>query len=449
MSSIVAAVSAANTSTDPASVESSSNLLSRAMRVMPGGVNTCRRKIDPPLCFRNGHGSRIEDLEGRSYIDYHAAYGAILLGHAYEPVVEAVRKAIGEAQLFGVGVTPAELALAEKVVEHVPSAEQIVMCNSGSEATYHAIRLARGVTGRQKIVKFQGSYNGFHDYVLRNVMSAPELVGGRDPGSDGMLDEAVDSTLVCRFNDLDDVAETLAREEGEVAAIILEPVAHNMPGILPGEGFLEGLRKLCDDSGALLIFDEVITGFRHALGGYQSVAGVTPDITTLGKGLGNGFPVAVIAGRADHLEHFNTTAEGRVHFGGTYNGNVMAATAALTTIEVLESEPVHEHIYGLGETMRSGLNEIASRAGVEAVALGYGSLYCLCFLDGPVRNYEDVLRNDVPTFLRYRHELIARGVFEMPENLGRNHISYSHTEEDVARTLEIAEEALMAAREPS
>jgi glutamate-1-semialdehyde 2,1-aminomutase len=442
-------VSAVNTTTDPASVESSSELLERAARVMPGGVNTCRRKIDPPLCFRSGHGARIEDLEGRSYIDYHAAYGAILLGHTYEPVVAAVRRAIGEAQLFGVGVTPAELALAEKIVEHVPSAEQIVMCNSGSEATYHAIRLARGVTGRQKIIKFQGVYNGFHDYVLRNVMSAPHLVGGRDPGSDGMLDAAVDSTLVCRYNDLDDVAATLAREGDDVAAIILEPIAHNMPGIPPEAGFLEGLRALCDKAGALLIFDEVITGFRHALGGYQSIAGVMPDLTTLGKGLGNGFGVAVIAGRADHLEHFNTTADGRVHFGGTYNGNVTAATAALATIDVLESEPVHEHIFALGETMRNGLEEIARRADVPATALGYGSLFVLCFLEGPVRSYEDVLRNDTALFLRYRHELIERGVFEMPENLGRNHISYSHTDDDVARTLEIAEQALMAAREPA
>jgi glutamate-1-semialdehyde 2,1-aminomutase len=264
-----------------------------------------------------------------------------------------------------------------------------------------------------------------------------------------MLDAAVDNTMVCRFNDLGDVADALEREAGEVAAIILEPVAHNMPGILPEAGFLEGLRELCDQSGALLIFDEVITGFRHALGGYQSIAGVTPDLTTLGKGLGNGFPVAVIAGRADHLEQFNTTAHGRVHFGGTYNGNATAAVAALATVEVLESEPVHEHIFELGQMMRDGLGEIAKRAEVPAEALGYGSLFVLCFLEGPVRNYEDVLRNDTDLFLRYRHELIERGVFEMPESLGRNHISYSHTKDDIARTLEIAEEALLAAREPA
>jgi glutamate-1-semialdehyde 2,1-aminomutase len=436
--------------TTPAStLEDSEELLRRAFDVMPGGVNTCRRKINPPLCFKSGHGSKIVSVEGREFIDYHAAYGAILLGHSYPAVVEAVRAAIGDAQLFGVGVTPAEVALAEKVVEHVPSAERVVMCNSGSEATYHAIRLARGVTGRQKIIKFQGNYNGFHDYVLRNVMSPADLVGKRDPGSAGMLDGAVDSTLVCRYNDLDDVTATLEREQDDVAAIIVEPVAHNMPGILPEPGFLEGLRELCDQSGALLIFDEVITGFRHALGGYQSIAGVLPDLTTLGKGLGNGFGVAVIAGKASHLEQFNTTAAGRVHFGGTYNGNMVAATAALATIKVLESESVHEHLFDLGATMRTGLEEIASRAGVPAVALGYGSLFVLCFLEGPVHNYEDVLRNDVGLFLRYRRELIKRGVFEMPENLGRNHISYSHSADDVARTLEIAEESLMAAREPA
>jgi glutamate-1-semialdehyde 2,1-aminomutase len=438
-----------DTSSQPSEVRDSAELLDRAARVIPGGVDTCRRKIKPPLCFRRGDGALIEDLAGNQFIDYHAAYGAILLGHSYAPVVEAVTEAIAEAQLFGVGVTPAEVALAEKVVQHVPSAEQIVICNSGSEATYHAIRLARGVTGRQKILKFQGNYNGFHDYVLRNVMSPPELVGARDPGSTGMLEAAIDATIVCRYNDLDDVSAAFDRHGEEIAAVILEPAAHNMPGVLPKPGFLEGLREVCDRAGSLLIYDEVITGFRHALGGYQSIAGVLPDLTTLGKGLGNGFPVAVVAGRAEHLENFNTTAEGRVHFGGTYNGNIVAATAGAATIEVLESEPVHEHIFELGEMMRSGLEEAAKRAEVPAVALGYGSLYVLCFMEGPVESYDDVLRNDVDMFLRYRHELIKRGVFEMPENLGRNHISYSHTREDIARTLEIAEQALLAAREPA
>src|ERR671922_579507 len=207
----------------------SADLLDRAAEVIPGGVNTCRRRSDPRICFRRGAGAHLFDLDGRRYVDYHAAYGAIFLGHSHPAVTRRVSAAIRETVLFGVGVTDAEVALAEKIVRHVPSAEQVVVCNSGSEATYHAIRLARGVTGREKIVKFQGCYDGFHDYVLRNVLSAPELVGRRDPQSKGMLDAAVDATLVCRFNDLGDVEAQVGRHPDQVAAIILEPIAHNSP----------------------------------------------------------------------------------------------------------------------------------------------------------------------------------------------------------------------------
>src|SRR5919204_2052223 len=253
----------------------SARLLSEAAEFIPGGVNTCRRQSTQGLCFQRGEGAYLWDLDGRRYVDYHAAYGAILLGHSHPAVVDRVSGAIRDTVLLGAGVTRAEVALARKIVEHVPSADQVVVCGSGSEATYHAIRLARGVTGRERIVKFQGCYNGFHDYVLRNVLSPPELVGRRDPQSKGMLEAAVDATLVCRFNDLEDVASTLA--DNDVAAVIVEPVAHNSPGLLPRPGFLEGLRELCDRHGALLIFDEVITGFRHHIGGFQAIAGVLPD----------------------------------------------------------------------------------------------------------------------------------------------------------------------------
>src|SRR5829696_6715694 len=262
-------------------MNASERLLDAAAEVIPGGVNTCRRRSEPRICFRRGEGAYLEDLDGRRFIDYHAAYGAIFLGHSQPAVNERVALAMQRTVLFGVGVTEAEVELARKIVEHVPSVEQVVVCNSGSEATYHAIRLARGVTGRQKLIKFQGCYDGFHDYVLRNVLSRPEGVGARDPHSAGMLDAAIDATLVCRFNDLDDVRATLERHGEDVAAVIIEPVAHNSPGLLPRPGFLEGLRALCDQTGALLIFDEVITGFRHHIGGFQAICGVMPDLTTM------------------------------------------------------------------------------------------------------------------------------------------------------------------------
>ncbi len=423
----------------------SAALLDEAAEYIPGGVNTCRRRSNPRLCVRRASGGHIEDLDGRRYIDYHAAYGAIFLGHSHPAVNARVAEAMRETVLFGVGVTEAEVALARKVVQHVPSVEQVVVCNSGSEATYHAIRLARGVTGREKIVKFQGLYNGFHDYVLRNVLSPADRVGRRDPQSKGMLEAAVDATLVCRFNDLDDVRETVAAHPEQVAAILLEPIAHNSPGLFPKPGFLEGLRALCDREGIVLIFDEVITGFRHHVGGFQAIAGVRPDLTTLGKAMGNGFPIAAVGGRRALMEHFNTNPAGDVHYGGTYNGNAIGVEAALATIEQLEDGRVHEHVFRLGDRMRSGLAEIAHRAGVPAVVGGYGSLFVLCFMEGPLETYEDVLRNDTERFMRYRRELIRRGVFEMPENVGRSHLMAAHTDEDVDRSLEAAEEALAAA----
>ena len=298
-------------------------------------------------------------------------------------------------------------------------------------------------TGRETIVKFQGSYNGFHDYVLRNVLSAPDGVGRRDPHSAGMLEAAVDATLVCRYNDLADVEAALTG--ADVAAVILEPIGHNSPGILPEPGFLEGLRDLCDRAGTLLIFDEVITGFRHHIGGYQAICGVTPDLTTLGKAIANGFPIAAIGGRREHMQRFNTNPSGDVHFGGTYNGNAVGVEAALATIGELEDGRVHEHVFRLGERMRAGLRDIAAEAGVPAVVGGYGSLFVLCFMDGPLRSYEDVLRNDDALFGRYRRELVARGVFEMPESLGRSHIGASHTDDDIDRSLEAARDALRAA----
>ena len=420
-------------------------LFARANQVIPGGVNTARRKISPPLCIARADGAYIEDVDGNVYVDYHAAYGGIFLGHCWPAVTEAVTRASAEIVLAGVGVTETEVALAEKIVRHVPSAEQVVFCNSGSEATYHAFRLARAVTGRRYILKFQGLYHGFHDYALRNVMSTPERIGTRDPHSAGMLPEAIDSTLVCRYNDLDDVRQTFAAHPEEIACVIVEPIAHNSPSILPDNGFLEGLRQICTDAGALLIFDEVITGIRHHLGGYQAIAGINPDLTCLAKALANGYPIAAVGGRADLLGRFNTTGTGDVTFAGTYNGGNVPAAAALATIETIEREPVHAHVFALGERMRTGLRQISNDHGIPTVVSGYGSLYVMLFMDGELRSYDDVQRNDHQLFVEYRRQLVRRGVFEMPENIGRNHISFSHTEADIDLSLDIANDALRAA----
>jgi glutamate-1-semialdehyde 2,1-aminomutase len=227
--------------------------------------------------------------------------------------------------------------------------------------------------------------------------------------------------------------------------VIVEPIAHNAPGLLPAEGFLAGLRSACDQHGSVLIFDEVITGFRHALGGYQSLAGVDPDLTTLGKAIANGFPLAAVGGRRELMERYTTNPDGDVHYGGTYNGNSAAVEAGLATIELLEDGTVHERVFDLGARMRAGLEEIGRRAGIPVTGGGFGSLFVLCFMEGPLESYDDVLRNDTDLFMRYRRELVKRGVFEMPESLGRSHIGAAHTREDVERSLETAERALSAA----
>jgi glutamate-1-semialdehyde 2,1-aminomutase len=419
-------------------------LLENASLVTPGGVNTARRKIDPPMCLRRGQGAYVEDLDGNRYIDFHAAYGAILLGHCDPRVNDLVKSTIDEQVLFGVGTTELEVQVAEKIVEHVPCAEQAVMCGSGSEATFHAIRLARAATGRQKILKFQGHYHGFHDYVLRNVISAPERIGKRDPVSAGMLEAAVDATIVCRYNDSESVREAFAQQGDQIAAVIVEPIAHNSPSIMPADGFLADLRAVCDRYGAVLIFDEIITGFRHHIGGYQAICGVTPDLATLAKAIANGYPVAAVAGKRELMEQYNTTATGKVTFAGTYNGGAVGMAAALATIQTLETEPVHEHLFALGERMREGLREISAELDVPTVVSGYGSLYVMLFMEGPLQSYDDVIRNDKELFVAYRKELVRRGVLEMPENIGRNHISYSHTDQDIDRALEVSREALEA-----
>jgi len=423
----------------------SASLLKEASKVIPGGVNSARRKIDPPLCISHANGAHLEDVDGRRYIDYHAAYGPIILGHSFPSVVERVSEAIQSKVSVGVGATESEVELAQKIVSHVPSVEQVVLSNSGSEATLHSIRLARAITSRQKLVKFQGSFNGVHDYTLRNILSSRDKIGERDPGSAGMLKAAIDNTLVCRFNDLHSVERAFEEYPGEIAAVILEPVAHNAPSIVPKAGFLEGLRQVCDREDALLIFDEIVTGFRHHIGGYQAISGVMPDLTAMGKAIANGFPIAAIGGKREHMERLNTTVNGDVFYGGTYNGNAVGVAAALATIEVLEAEPVYDHIFTLGHRMRDGLAAVAERLGVQVTVSGFGSIFGLCFMEGPIESYDDVIRNDAELFVRYRRELVARGILEMPENLGRSHISYSHTDADIDESLEVAEKALQAA----
>jgi len=418
------------------------DLAARAAAVIPGGVNSGQRRVPglEDLVVTATSGATFTDAEGRTYTDYHAAFGPPLLGHNDPDVDAAVAATARSVGLMGVGVTPVEIELAERLCELVPSVERVLLTETGSEATFHAIRVARAATGRRYVIKFQGCYHGWHDAVAMNVISLPENVGRHDPLSKGVLPEVTEATIVCRFNDADDVERALT--DYDVAAIILEPIPHNIGAVLPAEGFLERLRELATKHGTVLIFDEVITGFRHALGGYQSIAGVTPDLTTLGKAMGNGWPISALGGSAELMDMFSTTPGRPAFFAGTFNGHPPTAAAALATIEKLQREPVHEHVFRLGERTRAGLAALYARLGVTAVVSGYGSVFLTYFLDGPVRSYDDLLANDVDLFVGYRRELMKERIFELPLNLKRSHFSYAHTDADVDRLLEATEVAV-------
>ena len=269
-----------------------------------------------------------------------------------------------------------------------------------------------------------------------NVISLAERVGARDPIGVGHSQAVVDATIVCRFNDAADVERAAEDNRGEIAAIIVEPIPHNIGAVLPQPGFLEALRELCDRHGIVLIFDEVITGFRHALGGYQAISGVTPDLTTLGKAVANGYPLGVVGGRADLMDQIAGKGSRLVFAGGTYNGHPAVAAAALATIAKLENEPVHEHIFRLGERARTELAALYEELEIPAVVSGYGSVFVTYFLEAPVVSYDDLLRNNVDLFVGYRLELMRRGVFELPLNLKRSHVSWAHTDADIDLLLE-------------
>jgi glutamate-1-semialdehyde 2,1-aminomutase len=413
-----------------------------ACQVMPGGVNSSLRRFTPQLVFTEAHGATMRDAAGKEYIDYQAAFGPIILGHNHETVNRRAMEAMQHVDLVGIGTTEYEIELARKICRHVPSAEKVLFANSGSEATYEALRMARAVTGRRKIIKFQGCYHGWHDAVAMNVITPAEQLGQKQPLSAGSLPEVLDHTIVCDFNSLDSVEKAIRDHRDQIAAIILEPIPHNIGCVMPKPGFLEGLREITRHHGIVLVFDEVITGFRHGLGGYQKVCGVTPDLTTLGKAMANGYPIAAVCGQAELMDRFNTHPGGNVFFAGTYNGHPVTCAAALGTIEVLEQEGAYDHLFGLGERMRRGLTEIVSRLGVKATVAGFGSVFLTYFMDGPIGHYGDLLRNDASMFVNYRLQMVDRGFFKLPMNLKRNHISLSHTAEMVDRTLQASEDVL-------
>ena len=419
------------------------DLLTQARTFIPGGVNSATRSIGSPTGFRSAKGSRLVDFDGREYVDYHAAFGAILLGHSDDRVNEAVTRSLGNLDLVGLGVTELEIEVARLTAELIPSVEMSITTMSGTEATMQAVRLSRAVTGRKYLLKFQGCFHGWHDAVARNVASSAEKAYTRDPLSAGILDDALDSTLVAEFNDLDSVKALFAAYPDQIAAVILEPVPHNVGALLPDQAFLEGLRELTTAEGSLLIFDEVITGFRHAPGGYQELCGITPDLTSYGKAMGNGFPVAGMGGRADLMSRFSS-AGGDVVLAGTFNGNPVSMAAAIETMTLITDPDVgfHAHSARLGERMRDGLREITGRLGIPATITGLGSVFICYFMDGQIKGYRDLLRNNDTAYATFHRRMTDAGFVMYPMTLKRNHISGAHSDDDIDRTLEAADTVL-------
>lgn len=416
-------------------------LTARAKAVIPAGVNSGNRTLPWPMVVDRAEGAYFTDVDGNRFLDYHAAFGPLVLGHNHPVVNEAVRTATTNVDLMGAGVTPHEIALAETLNRLVPSAERVLLANSGSEATFAALRLARAVTGRSYIVKFQGTYHGWHDAVAMNVITPKERMGQKDPISLGMLQETVDRTLILPYNDVDALKELLATRGEEIAAVLVEMIPHNIGCVLPTPEFLAALRTETTNHGAVLIFDEVITGFRHSLGGYQSICGVTPDLTTFAKAMANGYPIAALVGKAKIMDR--VAPGGGVFFAGTYNGHPLNVQAALATIAVLEDGSAHEHTFRLAQRADEGLTAIAQELGIELSVKRFGSVFVPYFMDSSITRYDDLLRNNDARDVAFRRGMCERGIFMLPTALKRNHISAVHTDADIDHTLDVAREVLI------
>ncbi len=424
--------------------EKSREWFRRALEVTPGGVNSPVRAFSAvggePFFVARGEGARVWDVDGNEFLDYVLSWGPLVFGHAHPALVEAVRDAALRGTSYG-APTPAEVELAELVRDFVPSMERVRFVNSGTEATMSAVRLARGFTGRSMILKFEGCYHGHGDSFLVKAGSGIATLGL--PNSPGVPEELSRLTLTAPFNDAEAVAEAFRSYPGRIAAVIIEPVVGNAGFLAPVDGFLAELRRITEADGALLIFDEVMTGFRVAPGGAQERFGVRPDLTTLGKVIGGGLPVGAYGGRRDVMQH--VAPVGPVYQAGTLSGNPLAMAAGMAQLRLLREQDPYEQLERRTARLVEGLLANAAEAGVPATGGHFGSMWGTFFAEGPVRDFADARRTDVALFRRYFHECLERGVFFAPSAFEAGFLSTAHTESDVEETIGRAREALHAA----
>lgn len=417
----------------------SESLFQRAQQVIPGGVNSPVRAFravggTPPF-IRRGAGARLWDEDGREYLDFVGSWGPMILGHGHPAVLAAVEEALRDGLSFG-APTRREVLAAETICGMVPGLEQIRMVNSGTEAVMSALRLARGASGRSRIIKFAGCYHGHSDSMLVKAGSGALTAGS--PDSLGVPPEAAKDTLVAEYNDLSSAEALFARFPGEIACVIVEPAAANMGLIPPEPGFLQGLRELCSSHGALLIFDEVITGFRLAPGGAQEYYGVEADLVTYGKIIGGGMPVGAYGGRRELMEQVAPC--GGVYQAGTLSGNPIAMAAGLAQLSLLEPA-LYQRLEELGRRLEEGLLEIVRRRSLGVTIHRAGSLACVFFREGPVRSYRDALGSDVKAFAGWFRRMLEQGIYLAPSQFEAIFLSGAHSEKDVDRFLEAADRA--------
>ena len=428
-------------------MNSSSEWIERARRHIPGGVNSPVRAFQAvggdPVFFERAEGAYLFDVSERRYIDYVGSWGPMIAGHSHPHVVKAVQEAAAKGLSFG-APTPGEVTLAERICELVPGLEMVRMVNSGTEATMSALRLARAATGRDQVIKFEGCYHGHGDSFLVKAGSGALTLGV--PSSPGVPKALADLTVTLPFNDLNAVAETLKAQGDQVAAIIVEPVAGNMNCIPPAPGFLEGLRSLCDEHGVVLIFDEVMTGFRVALGGAQALYNVTPDLSTFGKVIGAGMPVGAFGGKKTLMEQI--APSGPVYQAGTLSGNPVAMAAGHANLDLITEEGFYASISEKAQRLMDGFKTAADKAGVPLATVAVGGMFGFFFTeDESVSTFEQASSCDLDAFKRFFHAMLDRGVYLAPSAYEAGFISQAHNDDDIEATIAAAAEAFVAIKQ--